>query len=751
MHFKRIYSVLAGMMLMGGTLSAGETVSVTGGNLLSNGSFEEYSCDKNGCTFNDWSYPFGTASIETEDKLDGNVSIQIYSPSISATLDNAVSLPDAYYEIGSEFTITLHYKVVSMMQGTTVQTDCYWEPAAGGDAELMKMHDAEVLQQVVADSLTNGWESIEMVTTKPSQSARLRIRMVIPKKAKVLFDAWNVMLPSGSEDDPYIRVLPLYLSPLTTNLGQTVDFPAVHIEQGNLTGITSFEIAGKNADMFRVDVSSMPSSQADTTLLITYAPTSAGTHTAILKISNSENTTLFHSLSLTGTCIDPSLPPSISVNPDTLPLFEAVEGFEQRDTLMVKTENCYDFAYLRVEHIDGAAFTIDGSMLGKNAETPIQVRFAPTAAGEYYSKIHIYSEGVDEVVVDLHGKGIKRDSTNIDWMMQFVWDESHPLTLMNETFDSIQHNKTLILEGWQNVAYVDHRPWWGFDEAKTQPVRGDGKYAKATAYQYAQDSTGIWQMFLVTPALDYKNADGKIFAFSVMGEYMPDEDNQTGLEIYYVDATREKAYFQDLTESFGIPSTSDENGTWRTFFLDLEPYAETMADVFHMAFRYVGPNGSYGAVTYYLDDISWGRTDLPQIKVDPTFIIDSTAYVGTEKVLATVEVKGKNLNSEILLSLAGANYNRFSLSKTSLTPLGGQFDVLFEGQEEGVHEAYVVLSSSGAPDAYIPMAVLCHEPQGIETVRGDGLQVTGKKVLRDGQLYIQKNQTLYSILGIIVK
>ena len=156
-------------------------------------------------------------------------------------------------------------------------------------------------------------------------------------------------------------------------------------------------------------------------------------------------------------------------------------------------------------------------------------------------------------------------------------------------------------------------------------------------------------------------------------------------------------------------------------------------------------------MTYYLDDISWGRTDLPQIKVNPTFIIDSTAYVGTEKVLATIEVTGKNLNSEILLSLAGANYNRFSLSKTSLTPLGGQFDVLFEGQEEGVHEAYVVLSSSGAPDAYIPMAVLCHEPQGIETVRGDGLQVTGKKVLRDGQLYIQKNQTLYSILGIIVK
>ena len=26
-----------------------------------------------------------------------------------------------------------------------------------------------------------------------------------------------------------------------------------------------------------------------------------------------------------------------------------------------------------------------------------------------------------------------------------------------------------------------------------------------------------------------------------------------------------------------------------------------------MAFRYVGPNGGMGSVTYYIDDVSWGK------------------------------------------------------------------------------------------------------------------------------------------------
>ena len=199
------------------------------------------------------------------------------------------------------------------------------------------------------------------------------------------------------------------------------------------------------------------------------------------------------------------------------------------------------------------------------------------------------------------------------WAQDFNWDMSNPRTLLIEPFDAISHNKPIVLDGWQNLAEADQRPWWGFDASKTQILDGDGKFAKATAYQFGKESTGTWEMWLVTPPLDYKNAEGKIFAFSVMGQYMPEEGSESKLEIYYIDATDPTdVFFQDLTESFAIPSTSDVNESWSTFYLNLAPYPETVADVFFIAFRFVGPNGNEGAVTYYLDDVSWGRTDLLQ-------------------------------------------------------------------------------------------------------------------------------------------
>lgn len=194
-----------------------------------------------------------------------------------------------------------------------------------------------------------------------------------------------------------------------------------------------------------------------------------------------------------------------------------------------------------------------------------------------------------------------------EWAQEFAWDLSAPLTVLEETFDSVHHNAPLALSRWQNVAAADARPWWGFEEDKTSPVRGEGKYAKATAYQWNTDSTGIWEMWLVTPPLDYLNTEDKVFAFKVMGEYLPEEGIEASLEVYYIDpAQPDERKFQDLTGSFSIPETSAENMQWITFYLDLAPFAATMADVFYIGFRYVGPNGADGAVTYYIDDVSWG-------------------------------------------------------------------------------------------------------------------------------------------------
>lgn len=728
------------------------SLSAADENLLSNGSFEQYSCNVFGCSFDDWSMPFGSANPNTNDKIDGEVSLEM-TPTFTSVIDNAVRLSDDYYAPGTPFRILIQYKVLSLPEDGVLELDCYWEAGAGGDAEEINAHDADRLRGVFASTVSVGWQSLEFGTTKPAYSSYLRIRVKVPTGADVLFDAFEVEKAGKAPDEPYIDVSPIRLSSVTTNLGGTVDFQTVHIEQGNLTGPTLFDIRGYDADMFRLSATSLPADESSLDLIITYAPTHAGTHTAILTIDNEQHTTLFQSISLKGVCVDPTKEPSITVTPSVMPVFESLPGQTVTGTFSVTSENCTDYVYLRVDHIKGAAFTIDGTMMGKNTTSVFTVRFFPTEPGEYLSTVTIFSEGIETQVLTLNGKGIKPDSSNIDWQTRFIWDESHPLAMMNETFDSVLHNKTLILEGWQNVAEAEARPWWGFDEDKTAPKRGLERYAKATAYQYAKDSTATWEMFLVTPALDYKNAAHKTFVFSVMGEYLPEEGNSsTRLEIFYVDAMNEKAYFQDLTESFAFPTNAEENNIWRTYFLDLAPFAETMADVFHIAFRYMGPNGGQGAVTYYIDNVSWGSTDLPEIKINPEYVIDSTLVPRERKILAEITVEASNLTDEILLAIGGSSYKYFELSESTLPAAGGSFTISFESPQEGAYEAYVLLGSKGAPDVMLPIAVLCSNPAGIDEVRGETVgTVRSEKVIRDGQIVIKRGDKEHTVLGTQIK
>ena len=721
---------------------------VAGLNLLTNGSFEEHSCSALGCSFDSWSMPLGCGHLNAEDKIDGDVSLQFGPMTIVSIIDNAVSLPDYYYAPETEFKITIFFKILAIPSGNSLELDCYWEPEPNGDAETMRLHDAQALQGAFASEVSSEWQVLEVTTTKPIASTNLRVRIKIPKSAVVLFDALRVEEIGEKPGEAYIRINPVKVYPVSTTLGNSVDFTTLHIEQANITGTTTFGISGYDPEMFSLSATSMSSETSELDLVITYSPTKAGTHTAILNIDNLNHTSLFKSVQLTGYCTDPSQKSLITVIPMSLPQFQAVAGEEKCDSFTVISENCSDFVYLSVEHVKGDAFTIGSSMLSKNATNKIQVRFAPLESGEYQSNVIVRSAGVDSVVLTLNGTGYKRNESNIDWQTDFKWDDSHPLTLMNETFDSVEHNKTIVLDGWQNISAVDERPWWGFDEAKTTPKRGTERYAKATAYQYGKNETKDWEMILITPALDYKNSKGKIFAFSVMGEYMPDVDNPALLQIYYVEQIDGKAYFQDLTESFVFPTTGDENNEWRTFFLNLEPYAETIADVFHIAFRYTSPNGGAGAVTYYIDNVSWGRTDLPEIRVKPTYIIDSTAYVYEEKVLGEIEVTGRNLTNDILLGVGGPNYNRFDVSPTYLPPEGGTFKVMFKGTEVGVHEAYIVLSSKGAADAYIPISVLCNLPMGLENTSQKTDQST--KFINSGRLYLKHNGKVYDAQGRMV-
>ena len=382
-------------------------------NLVKNGSFEEYSVSSNPLlgeqtSFEDWAFSSFGASAEKTDVVDGNAAMRVQPNTSNGTLDQQITLGEDFAE-GDLFELTVHYKAVGL-NGGTLSLDSYWEPRPGGDADKMKQHDADKLQQVLATEAGDAWQTLTVQTKMPANARYFRLRAVVSaKNSNVLFDAFS--LTYAGHEDP------------------------------------------ENPD------------QPD----------------------------------------DPK--------PD--------------------------------------------------------------------------------------------DPSQSEWAADFTWDDSKPLAVMEEHFDGAVHNKPLALDGWQNVAAADQRPWWGFDESTISYIEGSGKYAKATAYQYATEKTGTWEMWLVTPALDYKNAPSQVFTFRVKGEYLPEEGIEAALDVFYIDASNPKNVFFQQFDGLSIPSTADENNVWVPFEIHLEGQPN-IADAFHMAFRFTGPNGSDGAVTYYIDDVTWG-------------------------------------------------------------------------------------------------------------------------------------------------
>lgn len=114
--------------------------------------------------------------------------------------------------------------------------------------------------------------------------------------------------------------------------------------------------------------------------------------------------------------------------------------------------------------------------------------------------------------------------------------------------------------------------------------------------------------------------------------------------------------------AFAIPTTGSENEVWRMFHLNLSNQPN-IPDVFFMAFRYVGPNGAQGVVTYYVDNISWGRTDLPTITPNVTSLVDSLAVL-CRKATAIDEAQREKVqstkvmeNGVLYLMYKGRKYN----------------------------------------------------------------------------------------------
>lgn len=535
-----------------------------------------------------------------------------------------------------------------------------------------------------------------------------------------------IIAPRGAEDiktpevagDPELTITPAQFDMAAGKVGQTTEVGTIHISAKNMPAATTLEITGTNRALFSTSVAEIKKGTSETDIVISYTPTAIGKHSARVFIDCPEVPTLSQSIALSAYAIDEQNPPVVKANVESVN-FEVKAGETAEQTIEIQTANLPDYAYVKLATAD--VFRISSSMLMKNANTSVKITFVPLSAGTYDNELIVTTLGAEELHIPL--KGVATDNTKPETPAEgdlLPLDPSNPTTLLNEHFDKGEKNKPLAIDGWKNIATKGTRAWWSYTFNDTDESAGE-HVAKVTAYDSKVedgDETEA-EMMLVTPALNFKDAASKIFTFRVRGDYLTDEQTDQ-LELCYIDLTDGDMYIAPV-DGFTMPCTKDESGEWFEYHIDLTD--QPIADTFFMAFRFKSTRGRNNAATYYIDDVSFGRTDIPAVHTDVTALAFE-AIKGQDATSDEITVTTENLTEPIKLTLGGANKSKFKLSDSELPAEGGAFNVRFNSDEEGVHEAYVKLASRGAADKYVVLTVNNTVNTGITGISASPADIT---------------------------
>lgn len=661
-----------------------------------------------GLTPEDWETTMGDVTQETTLTLSGTYALRITArktPAASGKLEQELRLPyPAAFTPGDTYELTLNYYTVTSTDGNDIQLRSYWWK---GGSEVMD-HDSDKLNDGTWFTSVGQWGSRTVRTTVPEGATSFYLALKVNAGSVVVFDEMSFRKVTGT--DPRLTVQPATLPRLSTDVNVPVESKDIVVQTENLPGRVLLEVTGKNRDYFSLPIQEIAADAGLTTFRVTYNPAAAGSHEAMLLFdcegASEQNVTL----KLTGEALDPANPPVITLETESPVEFATVVKTPQVKTIRVGSRNIRDYLYVKVADTPSGAFTLSNTMLPKNQDgAELQVTFNPKAAGTYTQRLEFYSAGAQSVFVDL--KGVATDSGEEEPQEgdSLPLDPSNPRTLLSETFDGIESNRPLSVDGWKNIAVQGKRAWWGYQFKDEADVVVE-KTAKVTAYNASDEQTEMW---LVTPPLDFKNAPGKVFTFRVMGNLLFDGQD-AGLTLCYMDLLEGELFVSPI--DIAMPSIADDNGDWREYHVNLE--GQDLADVFFMGFCFRGKGGRENSATYYIDDVTFGRTDLPVITL-PTTQLAEVVELGKEYTSPAITVKTTNLTEPVSLSLGGSNPSKFKLSTKTIPASGGSFTVSFASDQEGVHEAYVKLSSRGAADAYLLLTMNNKTGVGITAVGVD--------------------------------
>ena len=461
--------------------------------------------------------------------------------------------------------------------------------------------------------------------------------------------------------------------------------------------------------MFSISREEIPAGTGIYQVSVYYTPTTTGSHEARITFETTPPE-LNAGYSLKAKAYDPANPPVITVNSASLTAFAAAPGESHEQTVSYTVANGLDYGTIKVG--TGSGFLLGSSSMMKEGTYDLKITFRPDAEGDYTQTVTFSTPMAQDVTITVAGKctGIVPPEEKEGDELTFAGPAFMQYTTDFTTASA--DNQPISLDGWKNVAYEGTRAWW------TATIDGN-KAAKAVAYDSKATGSTPCTMMLMSPRLDFANATERLLCFNVMGRMMTEgmtDRFMVGLiDAKAADANPDNVEVEGI-EGLGLPCTAEENDEWVRYVLDCHSW--DLPDEFYIAFVFSSMRGKDSSVQYFIDDFSWGRTDMPFIRSSHQ-LLEHYATAGAASTTSTIAIEGHNLTSPIALSLSGSDAKCFTLSATELPKEGGAFTLDFLSNEEREHTAVVTLLSGSDARADI-LVVANTDPAGIGSIAVDG-------------------------------
>jgi|GEM_PF-687675 len=633
--------------------------------------------------------PENTRLIASKGSADGKFVFKISRN--SATLFESTE----EFELGKTYLVVMSYEFKEGTKNDVVQL---WVNPAVASTEPKPNAAINSATHTGADM-----KSFQAIELRQGSSATKVGPEVIVDAIRV-GTAWTDLFDVASTE-PTMTVTPTVVyDGSAVAIGSSTTFATYAVEYANLENPIDVYLTGANRNQFEVSAETIPAGSGKATITLTYKPQAIGKHTARINFESTVST-LNTGFAATGIAWDPKNPPMIVAHSEGLTPFTCKAGEQQKQTITVTTSDLPDYGKAAVKGLSNGAFIISTATLLKNGNTQINITFKPLVPGDYEEVIEFSGIKAVTKTIRITGTATENGTTEDREGDRLPLDDSKPLASYMQNFDGVTKNKPLSIEGWKNLAQVGNRAWWGYTWA-------DGNSAaKVTPYDSKMEETTPCVMTLVSPALNFKNTPNPVLTFKVMGTLMRD-GMADQLEVCYIEKDGEGMYVQPI-DGLNIPASPDKNEEWVPYTIDLKGL--DLADVFFIGFRFNSSRGAESTTSYYIDDFSWGQTNVPLIR--PNIREGSfKATAGKKATSPDIEIEGIALTSDIKISLYGAHKGFFTLSTTTLPAAGGKFNLEFLNTEPGEYAVEVDLNSEGAPLTAVIVGVQNETATGITDV-----------------------------------